>query len=723
MDMTSGKGTESAYARHIKNYIAFWTEDQARRCQDDPLWTIMSAHPITVTKAAVFLEYESTRAKSTHDGQPIPGQRVGAESIKQCISALESYRYNHCSSDPEYVNEPQSQIPLRSDVRITTYEINAQAKEPQRLAEAQVLKAFGATSDTYSPDELLRISTSFLDQDHTTKLQTHLATRDRSMILISTATAYRGDNIRRLLLSDLSARDVPMVDIGLGVKVMALVLTSDQGKTNTTGRIEDQAAFRHRLPELCPIGGLGFYLFSKFHVTGEAVPDFAPIFDDPQGGMLGLRSWYQIHLFPGSKDGMTEMTYERPPQELLSLIFPWVEAENSALQDRQASHGRNGSDVALQKLLDLLARLRCIILQDAAVLFTKFPSYSLFRYAPFNTPLFRTFAATSPAIIDEAEQRARHQLSSIPDNLAQSLHGIITSNNLQQEQARREMQNHGQHITAKLQDMETFFQACATSMGPRAFRRQANALLSGQTQRETSTSTSCPSRASHLSQPIDQPTPATPVTTSALPSSDTASDVIIASPSTSTTISLAGHIYSPTVFRLSAESTQRGKQLTAIETLEKKYGAERLRRHSFEWKRASSRKQDDEWLPLYSYWKPAGKDSTPSIAEVWTEWTVGMDGQLSVRDLNAGWDARWRRDNGALKTEAGRRKKIIALIEKLSAKPNWNDTIALRFLSEKYRIPSPSISYLRTTRAFTDYLQSTKHNGMEEILEAANSYI
>ncbi|KAF5377311.1 hypothetical protein D9615_006350 [Tricholomella constricta] len=797
-DSVSGKGTESAYARHIKNYVAFWVEDQARRQEENPLWIAMNAHPITVTKAAIFLEHETTRNKCTPDGRPIAGTRVGAESIKQCISALESYRYNHCNSDPEYLSDPQSQLPLRSDARITTYESNAQAKEPQRLTEAQELKAFGAASDTYTQEELIRISSSFLDQRHGTKPQTHLAMRDRCMILISAATAFRGDNVRRLLLSDLYSRDVPMVEIGLNAKVMALVLMSDQGKTNTTGRIDEQAAFRHRLPELCPIGALGFYLFSKFHVVNNSIPNFAPDYEDPRGGGIGLRSWYQIHLFPGSKDDMTEMTYENhrkrvntahvlneisirkvthagrpfaamtarehratsddtkalgnwsqngsfrkcydtalptdamlaaasfngrrqdsyfiprdqlaPPQELLTSIFPWVEDEQSSLQDRQASHGRNGGDVTLRKFLDLLCCLRRIILQDAAVLSHKFPSCSIFAYAPFNTPVFRTFAATSSLIINNAEQQARHQLSSVPSNIAQSLHGIITSNNIMQEQARQEIQSHGFHVTNKLQDVEALIRVCLT--GSHAARRQATALLIDRTGAQTSTS----SPGTPL-LPAEQPiSPASLACNDANPFEGTSSD-------RSMVVSLTGHLYAPITFPLSEEPSQRSKQLAALEILEKKYGAERLRHHTFEWRRARSQKQSDEWLPFYLYWKPPGKDNSPSIEEIWNEWTVGMDGQLSVRDLNTGWDARWRRDNGALKTEAGRRKKIIALIDKLSAKPNWNYTVALRFLNEKYPIPTPSVTYLRTTRAFTDYLQSTKHNGIQEVLEASKLYI
>lgn len=61
--MVKEKGTNTAYSRHIQNYEKFWTLDQARRVEEDPAWTFIPSHPITVTKAAIFLQYETTRSK------------------------------------------------------------------------------------------------------------------------------------------------------------------------------------------------------------------------------------------------------------------------------------------------------------------------------------------------------------------------------------------------------------------------------------------------------------------------------------------------------------------------------------------------------------------------------------------------------------------------------------------------------------------------------------
>lgn len=65
-EMRTDKGTEVAYSRHLKNYETWWHLNQIWLINEDPTSQAMNpepAHPITVTKAALFLKYESTREK------------------------------------------------------------------------------------------------------------------------------------------------------------------------------------------------------------------------------------------------------------------------------------------------------------------------------------------------------------------------------------------------------------------------------------------------------------------------------------------------------------------------------------------------------------------------------------------------------------------------------------------------------------------------------------
>jgi len=171
---------------------------------------------------------------------------------------------------------------------------------------------------------------------------------------------------------------------------------------------------------------------------------------------------------------------------------------------------------------------------------------------------------------------------------------------------------------------------------------------------------------------------------------------------------------------LSDCSHERTCQIDAIRLLKAKFG-NRTQQHQYEWVKHGSRKLSDEWLPIYSL----QSIGSLSLLEIWEEWTSGLNGCISVRELEENWAARWRRDVSGQKTEMSRRRLIIQkIIEPLSKKTNWNVQLALRYLHEKYPIPSKSPSYLRTTRSFIDYLQNktTGPLAIENILLGAAIY-
>ncbi|RDB27704.1 hypothetical protein Hypma_003308 [Hypsizygus marmoreus] len=807
-DSVAGKGTGKAYPRHIKNYINWMIQDQAERQCINPQWQIVPPFPIMACTVAAFLKYETTREKTkrTSDSQSISDTRVGVGSIKQCVSALESWRRDN---EHKYKDNPEALRPLRNDTRISTFEANARETEPMRLKEAQTSKAMGTVADTYTREEITRCSMWCLQTDRSTDQQVHTGIRDRAMLLLSAASAYRGNNIRRLLLSDLYSRDIPMVEIGPGATSMALVMFSDQGKTNTNGRIDEQGAFRHRLPELCPVGSLGFYLFSYFHILNRKRPTFAPDFS--HGGEIGYREWYKLTLFPGSGGDESEMTYENhrkrvhlmyirnditarkithagrpfaattarehratvedtkalgnwsqgalqacydralpvdallaaasfnarkqesyfiardvlePPKELLHTIFPWVEGELDALKARHKAIGRPATDVALSRFLRLLQQLRRVILQDAAALSSDYPSCSIFKFPPFNTPRFSTFAAQANHSMQHAEEEARHRLTALPETVAASLRGIVTTNHIQQENIREEMRQENARFGIQLQSVDTMLRA--HFLGSNSKRRKVAAGMAASAgpplQLYSPTTAVSQLDVPPTQAPIGHSTPQVAPPHSS-PISAIESRVSVMSPTTTPNIvSESGSVYPTTTFPLSANSFERSKQLTAIATLESHYTSAQLSKYQFEWIRSSTESQNDEWLPIYTYWKPREKIASTSIEEIWNEWVYGMDGHLPVMALTATWGARWRRNNAAAKTEASRRKKVVTLIETLAAWSNWNSALALRFLKEMYPIPTSSIPYLKTTRAFIEHLQKGNGQLLQEILAKAAVY-
>lgn len=169
-------------------------------------------------------------------------------------------------------------------------------------------------------------------------------------------------------------------------------------------------------------------------------------------------------------------------------------------------------------------------------------------------------------------------------------------------------------------------------------------------------------------------------------------------------------------FLLSNHADKQACQVAAIRSLIRKYGFDRISNQPFEWVQYASGPIKEEWLPIYIYKKGL------SLRETWEEWSNGLDGQLSVRQLTEGWDARWRRNVQGQKTEASRRRHIVDLITQLSNKSNWTITLALRFLEEKYPIPGPG--YLASPTAFSKKLQN-KISGtqtLSEIMDSASMY-
>lgn len=84
----------------------------------------------------------------------------------------------------------------------------------------------------------------------------------------------------------------------------------DQSKTNTSGRVDEHGAFRHRHVELCAVGALAILYWVHFHVLGKRPPIFAPDYADKNFGEFGRRQWYDIYVFPSSQGDDIQMLYK-----------------------------------------------------------------------------------------------------------------------------------------------------------------------------------------------------------------------------------------------------------------------------------------------------------------------------------------------------------------------------------------------------------------------------
>lgn len=420
-----------------------------------------------------------------------------------------------------------------------------------------------------------------------------------------------------------------------------------------------------------------------------------------------------------------------PPAALVTMIFPWAEDELSAYNNRIKDHGPKATDYALKNFLMLLIELRVILLQDAAVLFVKHPGLSIWKYPPFNTPEFSAFSCTSTLLLAEAELRARQNLEALPQTISMSMKGILASISIQRDQDRSAMEQRfdsmeGMMLTDSLRTRKKtrkFGKIGAILIGKFIYI-QADQMIST----AASNSSSRRSSSSQVQQKQDLSSTANFTT------SDSASSVpihgIIPIYTELATILPRGSSPGPMTdianddprallyhhFRLSSAEDEKIRQVQLIDALQDKFGDERLFRHQFEWVAYSSGPIRDEYLPLYTY------KSGISVRDIWTEWSDGLDGQLSITQLNDQWGSRWRRNIQGLKTEASRRKHIIDLIVRLSKKTNWDTQLALKFLEDKYSIPGPG--FRASATAFCRHLQNKKtHESiLADIMTKSNLY-
>jgi hypothetical protein len=385
---------------------------------------------------------------------------------------------------------------------------------------------------------------------------------------------------------------------------------------------------------------------------------------------------------------------------------------------------------------------RRVLLQDCAILFTKYPTLALFKYAPFTSHVFHQFSFDSLRAIQNAEVSARQNLQQLPEKMASTFRGILATNSLHQEIMQQSLQSTHAQIDSKVAVLKTIMEASLLRGSTKKKRKAVEEVLkqvSGMPlplillalfindfyivdHLSPSTDSTIDSQKRRKLQPSRSSELGSTITATAHDSAPLNQDLPLGPPVIALPlqvpepyISLSGNIYPPSTFEfLSDHPNLREIQQTSIQKLEDLFTYERIAKHVFEWET-----KNEDWLPRFEcFWRPKGRDLT--VEDVWREDRFGIEGKFSIQELTARWGARWKRNEPRLKTEAGRRKKIIQLVEELSGKVNWTTDLALRFLHEKYPIDSKStVAHLRTARSFMEYLnKKTK----EDILEASNSY-
>lgn len=96
--------------------------------------------------------------------------------------------------------------------------------------------------------------------DEAMKQNSGVGLRNRLTFQIAHFCLMRGDNVRKLELSDLQHQ---YFDNEGFTKCISISLQMARGKTNRYNRKESAAFLRHKDVRLCPVSGLALYLFYR----------------------------------------------------------------------------------------------------------------------------------------------------------------------------------------------------------------------------------------------------------------------------------------------------------------------------------------------------------------------------------------------------------------------------------------------------------------------------
>jgi hypothetical protein len=112
----------------------------------------------------------------------------------------------------------------------------------------------------------------------------------------------------------------------------------------------------------------------------------------------------------------------------------------------------------LHQPFKLLIWFHTLLLQDGALLYSKYPHLPLWQYPPFNSREFREFAATSVDVIAEVEARGLLAVKNLPQTLVRGFQGAISSLSMAQQLSRDEARGYVLGLDAKILVLTQQFQ-------------------------------------------------------------------------------------------------------------------------------------------------------------------------------------------------------------------------------------------------------------------------
>jgi hypothetical protein len=137
------------------------------------------------------------------------------------------------------------------------------------------------------------------------RLNSFIGMREMASNMSMLAGAYRHDEMRGARLSDLFMQDWD--DEGTQ-RCQGMILAIYQMKTSKDGKLHYGAAMRNKEWKLCSHASMSFWLFTRFNVEGEDLPD------------LSDHDWYKIALFRNQLDKNESAKYDASKDVLERIL-------------------------------------------------------------------------------------------------------------------------------------------------------------------------------------------------------------------------------------------------------------------------------------------------------------------------------------------------------------------------------------------------------------------
>jgi hypothetical protein len=176
--------------------------------------------------------------------------------------------------------------PTPREDNVREYVRSLQRRDAQKNREQYADKGRDTLLDGYTEEEFERVCHQlWLHTDASPEC--HL--RTLVDLLLGHYMLTRGSDRRAAEISDLFTFEFP----GEGpTRCMPLIWTTRAGKQNQHGRMETAGALRSRKPVVCMLGGLAFYLLYRWDLTDEPFPD-----------LRSRSAWYDIRLLKATGVG------------------------------------------------------------------------------------------------------------------------------------------------------------------------------------------------------------------------------------------------------------------------------------------------------------------------------------------------------------------------------------------------------------------------------------